>query len=307
MLQTLSHLLVEAAAGDPGFLALCADHGHQLFAALRRHHPDRFINVGIAEQAMIGVAAGLASVGFRPCVYGLASFVPMRVLEQIKIDLCLSGAPVILLGDGAGLVYSTLGATHQCGEDIACLRPLPGIAIYSPCDAHELRCCWEEARQADHPSYIRIGKADRPPVHTAPPTDSHPRIVCAAPDPACEAVIVATGAMVAPACDFARARGFPCISVPRLKPEPTALLALLAEARRVVVLEEHVSRGGLWSLVVEMLHSAGRGGAVQVEPLGLQEVFTRTAGDHQQALSEHGLDDRQLELRLRRWADLSSG
>lgn len=236
MLHTLSQLIVEAAGGDPGFLALCADHGHQLFAALRRHHPDRFINVGIAEQAMIGVAAGLAGVGFRPCVYGLASFVPIRVLEQIKIDLCLSGAPVILLGDGAGLVYSTLGATHQCGEDIACLRPLPGISIYSPCDEYELRCCWNEARNAAHPSYLRIGKSDRSPVHAAPPVSSDPHIVWAAPDPGSEAVIVATGAMVAPACDFARAQTLTCISVPRLKPEPTALLDLLAGARRVVVL-----------------------------------------------------------------------
>ena len=93
----------------------------------------------------------------------------MRVLEQIKLDLCLSGRPAIILGDGAGVVYTTLGSSHQCAEDIACLRPLANISIYSPCDRFELETCFEEALKADHPVYIRIGKSDRPEVHTLKP------------------------------------------------------------------------------------------------------------------------------------------
>lgn len=300
MRDDLAVLLVEAAAADESFLVLSGDHGYQLFDPLRTRHPDRFVNVGVAEQAMIGVAAGLAAVGYRPCVYGLASFVPMRVLEQIKIDLCLAESPVILLGDGGGLVYSTLGASHQCGEDVACLRSLPGIAVYSPCDARELRACWEEARRARRPSYIRIGKSDRPPVHAEVPAGTGPAVVVA-PPPGRDAVIVATGAMVSVAAAFARARGVGCVSVPRLEPAPAELLPLLRGMRLVATLEEHASTGGLWSMVLELLERSGRPDGIRVEPLGLERAFTRTAGDHQHALSEHALDDRAVAGRLDRW------
>ncbi|MDE2314713.1 MAG: transketolase, partial [Elusimicrobia bacterium] len=165
MRDILSSLITKSAAEDPRFLMLSGDHGYALFDEIRRARPGQFLNVGVAEQAMVGVAAGLARVGFRPAVYGLASFVPIRVLEQIKIDVCFSNLPVLFLGDGAGLVYSTLGASHQCGEDIACLRPLPGMRIYSPCDGEELRACYAEALGRAGPSYLRIGKSDRPSVH----------------------------------------------------------------------------------------------------------------------------------------------
>ncbi len=301
MRDVLSELLLDAAR-DERFLLLSADHGHRLFDALRDRHPDRFVNVGIAEQSMIGVAAGLARTGFRPCVYGLASFVPMRVLEQIKLDLCFASEPVVLLGDGAGLVHSTLGASHQCGEDVACLRSLPGIAVYSPCDGPELRACWREARAADGPSYIRIGKADRPVVHEAEPGGTEPVLVVRAVDDAPRGVVLATGAMVAAAVRFARARGLACISVPRLSPAPESLVPLIGPARRVAVLEEHASRGGLWSMVLESIQASGRASeGVLVEPLGLANAFTRSAGDHQHALSEHALDDASLQRRLEEW------
>ena len=87
MRHALPSLLLEAADHDERFLVLSGDHGYELFDALRSRHPDRFVNVGVAEQSMVGIAAGLCRTGFRPCIYGLAAFVPMRVLEQVKIDL----------------------------------------------------------------------------------------------------------------------------------------------------------------------------------------------------------------------------
>lgn len=307
MRSVLSDLIVDAA-GDDRFVVLSADHGYRLFDAIRERHPQRFVNVGIAEQAMIGVAAGLARTGYRPCVYGLASFVPLRVLEQVKLDLCFASAPVLLIGDGAGLVHSTLGASHQCGEDVACLRSLPGIAIYSPCDGHELRACWREARAADGPCYLRIGKSDRPAVHDAEPRDTGPTVVVRAAPAGPPAVIVATGSMVAAGAVFARERGIACISVPRLAPAPMALAELIGQARRVAVLEEHASRGGLWSVVIELLQTSGRAAdGIVVEPLGLGVAFTRSAGSHQHALSEHGLDDVRLLERLREWLGRTPG
>jgi len=301
MRHALSPLLLEAAEQDERFLVLSGDHGYELFDGLRTHYPERFVNVGVAEQSMVGIAAGLCRVGFRPCIYGLAAFVPMRVLEQVKIDLCHGSLPVIMLGDGAGLVYSVLGASHQCGEDIACLRSLPNIAIYSPCDAYEFRACWNEARQASHPSYLRIGKAHPEEIHSGPLLDTGPVVVCEAADARARGVVVATGAMVRIGVQCAREHGICCISVPRLKPAPIELLGLLSGVQRIAVLEEHVSSGGLWSLLLEMLQSAGVTGHVSVEPIGLRDAFTQTAGDHQHALSEHGLDNGQIADRLNRW------
>lgn len=301
MRHALSPLLLEAADTDDRFLLLSGDHGYELFDALRTHHPDRFVNVGVAEQSMIGIAAGLCQTGFRPCVYGLASFVPIRVLEQVKLDLCFGSLPVVILGDGAGLVYSVLGASHQCGEDVACLRPLPHIAIYSPCDAHELRACWIEARKNHNPSYVRIGKSHPDDVHPGAVQGTAPIIVHEATHGSTGAVIVATGAMVRNALSFAREHGLRCISVPRLKPAPLELISLLGDAEKVAVLEEHASTGGLWSLVLEMLSAAGAIRPPHVDAFGLRTMFTATAGDHQHALGEHALDDETLAGRLAAW------
>jgi transketolase len=138
MRKTFSKKIAEMALADPRILLLTGDHGYSLWDEFRRVCPDRYINAGIAEQNMVGMAAGLARSGFLPFVYGLSAFVPVRVLEQIKLDLAHDKLPVVLIGDGAGFVYSYLGTSHQAAEDIAALRPIPNMQIFSPADRHEL-------------------------------------------------------------------------------------------------------------------------------------------------------------------------
>ena len=148
MRDAFSKALVETAQRDPRAVLLTGDHGYALFDHFRRVCPDRYINAGIAEQNMVGVAAGLAKGGLRPIVYGLSAFMPMRVLEQIKLDVCYEQLPVRFIGDGAGVVYSSLGSSHQSTEDVAALRALPHMAILSPCDAGEMTACMELAAGA---------------------------------------------------------------------------------------------------------------------------------------------------------------
>src|SRR5947207_11709326 len=138
MRMTFSNILCEAAQADPRLLLLTGDHGYALFDPFRGVCPDQYINAGVAEQNMVGVAAGLAKGGFRPVVYGLSAFVPIRVLEQIKMDVCYEHLPVIFIGDGAGVVYSTLGTSHQSTEDVSALRGVPCLSILSPADAAEM-------------------------------------------------------------------------------------------------------------------------------------------------------------------------
>jgi len=168
MRDAFSDALVTAAKKDPKILLLTGDHGYALFDAFRKSCPEQYMNCGIAEQNMVGVAAGLAKAGFKPIVYGLASFVPIRVLEQIKIDVCYENLPVTFIGDGAGVVYAQLGTSHQSTEDIAALRAVPQIAIYSPGDRFELTACAEYIVGHPGPAYLRMGKADLGDVHTGP-------------------------------------------------------------------------------------------------------------------------------------------
>ena len=169
MRNAFSAALVHAARKDPRVLLLTGDHGYALFDEIRRVCPDQYVNAGVAEQNMVGVAAGLAKGGFRPIVYGLSAFVPVRVLEQIKMDVCYESLPVIFIGDGAGVVYSTLGTSHQSTEDVAAARGVPGLSILSPADAAEMTAAMELALAADGPVYLRMGKSDLSVVHSSVP------------------------------------------------------------------------------------------------------------------------------------------
>src|SRR5437763_9767215 len=169
MRNAFSKSLVAAAQADSRIVLLTGDHGYALFDEFRRVCPHQYINAGVAEQNMVGVAAGLAKGGLRPVVYGLSSFVPIRVLEQIKLDVCYEALPVIFIGDGAGVVYSTLGSSHQSTEDVAALRALPAMAILSPADDLEMTACMRLALAAERPVYLRVGKADLGRVHDQAP------------------------------------------------------------------------------------------------------------------------------------------
>ena len=165
MRDTFSDKLVEIASEDSTVMLLSGDHGYGLFNSLREVKPSQFINMGVAEQNMVGVAAGLSRVGFKPIVYGLSAFIPIRVLEQIKLDVCHDNLPVIFIGDGAGFVYSHLGTSHQSTEDIAATRAIPNLIILSPGDRFELERCFQLAYDSSLPVYLRLGKADRGDIH----------------------------------------------------------------------------------------------------------------------------------------------
>ena len=295
MRDLLSDLITRAATENPDFLVLSGDHGYALFDAVRKHRPNQFLNVGVMEQAMVGIASGLCKQDYRPMLYGLAAFVPIRVLEQIKLDVCIPNLPVIFVGDGAGLVYSTLGASHQCAEDIAALRPLPNMRIYSPCDAEELRACWNEMLAHQGPCYLRIGKGDRPPVNHSALANAEPHFVSEAAG--AKTCLVAHGAMVSPAARCADTLGLPLLSVPRLKPLGDEIAAALKPFSSIVVVEEHSRRGGLASALAEIFCERPQP-IPRVQAVALKEKFSERCGTHQYALSEHGMADDQLKARI---------
>ena len=292
MRSMLSKLISRSAKENSNFYVLSGDHGYALFDELRKATPDQFINAGVSEQAMIGYASGMSKVGLRPLIYGLASFIPVRVMEQIKLDLCLSKRPAIILGDGAGVVYTTLGSSHQCAEDIACLRPLPNLSIYSPCDRFELEVCFEEAMKADHPVYIRIGKSDRPEVHSVKPNHSGIHTIR---ESSKSVALVATGAMASIAQEIGKKLGVSVYSISRIKPFPE--LELLKKHAHLMVLEEHSKYGGLFSSLAEKI-SEDVHCNTKLTSFSLEDHFAHQCGSYQYALSEHQMSDADLHRRV---------
>jgi len=299
MRAAFSEALVRLAKADPNVLLLTGDHGYALFDDFRRACPAQYINAGIAEQNMVGMAAGLVRAGFRPFVYGLSAFIPVRVVEQIKLDIAHDQLPVILIGDGAGFVYSHLGTSHQSTEDIACTRAIPDLSVYSPADRFEVTACMDMAYQAKAPVYLRMGKSDRGDVHAAVPHAQAGSLLQAKPGNSADVAFIATGSLVRTAMDIA-ADSYPDAAVwsaPFIKPiNSKQVTTICAKSRAVVVLEEHSVLGGLGSVITEI---ACEFAPVRIVRVGVQDRFTHHCGTYEYLLQEHGLDRLAIEQRIR--------
>jgi len=290
MRAAFSRALVDLAKADPNVVLLTGDHGYALFDEFRRVCPERYINAGIAEQNMVGMAAGLARTGFRPIVYGLSAFIPIRVLEQIKLDVAHDGLPVIFIGDGAGFVYSHLGTSHQSTEDIACSRAIPHLQVYSPADEFEMTLCMHNAYQVRTPVYLRVGKSDRGPVHAYTPNCAPGQLIPLKGGARGGVTFIATGSMVRCALDIAET-AYPDASVwsaPFIKPIDAAqITAICSDSQAVATFEEHSIHGGLGSLIAEV---ASENSPVRILRIGVRDRFSKHCGTYDYLLKEHGLD-----------------
>ena len=297
MREAFSNALLRLALADPQIILLTGDHGYALFDEFRKRCPEQYINAGIAEQNMVGMAAGLARVGYRPFVYGLAAFIPIRTVEQIKLDIAHDDLPVVLLGDGAGFVYSHLGTSHQSTEDIACTRAIPGIEVLSPADRFEMTAAMNYAYAAHGPVYLRMGKSDRGDVHLGPTGSLKPgRLLKVRAGCADRPGLIATGSMVRAAVDVGQSLDLQVWSAPVLKPLHADDVCAAARASNgLVTLEEHSVFGGLGAAVTEITseHQPTR-----VLRIGVPDRFSEHCGTYEYLLREHGLDTDILRERI---------
>ena len=299
MREAFSNALVRLALADSKVLLLTGDHGYALFDEFRKNCPEQYINAGIAEQNMVGMAAGLARVGFRPFVYGLAAFIPIRTVEQIKLDIAHDELPVVLLGDGAGFVYSHLGTSHQSTEDIACTRAIPHLQVLSPADRYEMTAAMDYAYTTLGPVYLRMGKADLGDVHTGQLSSlQQGRLLKIRDGRADRPGLIATGSMVRAAVDIAKSLDLMVWSVPNLKPLGIDDVLDAAKATNgLVTLEEHSELGGLGGAVTEITseHLPTR-----VLRIGVPDRFSEHCGTYAYLLREHRLDFDSMRERI--WA-----
>jgi transketolase len=251
--------------------------------------------VGIAEQALVGVAAGLAYAGQRPVAYSIAPFLTARAHEQVRVDVAMARANVTLVGVGGGVGYGYLGPTHHGTEDLAVMRALPGMTVLAPADPGEARQATQAALALDAPVYLRLGKNGEPDlVPERPFTIGRALVVTEGAD----VVLASTGAIlrhVLAAADTLAREGVQAtvLHFGTVKPfDSAALIAAASRTGAVVTVEEHNVIGGLGSAAAEALAESDTG--ARLRRIGLRDTFAHQVGSQQHLLTAYGITPEQI-------------
>jgi transketolase len=257
-------------------IILSGDLGFNLFEEFQAKYPDRFYNMGIAEQNMVGVAAGLAKTGKKVMVYSIIPFIAYRALEQIRNDLCYPSLNVLLVGVGTGFGYGSLGFSHHAIEDVAVLRGLPGITIISPAAANETRLLVEKVFSMKGPVYLRLSKSEDQRYSPGPLEIGDLSIVKKGK----QDIIFCHGDILE---EVLKVDGdMTIVSCPTLKPfDLVAAKEIIKAHKRVIVVEEHNRIGGLGDIIREI---------VPITHIAVNDVYTPYAGDQAYLRVKHGLD-----------------
>ena len=253
----MCEVLKEAAARDRDVVVLCSDsRGSASLTSFAEQFPDQFVEVGIAEQNLVSIAAGLASCGKKAFAASPASFLTTRSYEQCKVDCAYSGTNVKLVGISGGVSYGALGMTHHSAQDIAAMSAIPGMRVYLPSDRHQTRKLFEALLRDDQTAYIRLGRNPVEDVYEeghVPFAMNRATVLCEGT----EVLLVACGEMVKPIQDAAKLLNEQGISTGALdmycvKPLDTeGLLRAAAGKKLIVTAKEHTPFGGLGSMVAQ--------------------------------------------------------
>jgi transketolase len=253
--------LLEVAERDRRVWLLTADLGYSVLERFAERYPDRYVNVGVAEQNLIGVAAGLARCGKVPFVYSIANFPTLRCYEQIRNDVCYHKGSVKVVAVGGGLAYGAQGYTHHGVEDLAVMRALPGMTVVAPADPIEARLATRALAECPGPCYLRLGKANETVVHSTEPEFELGR-ACLVKQGR-DLTLISSGSMLKDAVAVAeRLEGeglsVRVLSMHTLKPlDEEAILAAARETPAVITVEEHSVTGGLGAAVADVLACSG--------------------------------------------------
>lgn len=256
--QAFCEALIEAAANDPEIIVLTSDsRGSAGLTPFAKAYPERMVEVGIAEQNLVGVAAGLAACGHKPIVASPASFLSVRSAEQVKVDIGYSQNPVLLLGISGGVSYGALGMTHHSLQDIAFIRAIPGIDILLPADRFETVEMLKEWLIRPRPAYMRIGRNPVQDVYEEGDVSYVPAKATVMRDGG-DACIIAAGEMVRPALDAALmlekdGMDVRVLNMHTLKPLDTDSIKAAAKLGFILTMEEHSIFAGLGGAVCEVV------------------------------------------------------
>jgi transketolase len=291
--------LLRLAEHDPRIWLVTGDVGYAVLEPFAERFPDRFVNSGVAEQNMMGVAAGLARSGAIVFAYSIANFPTLRCLEQIRNDVCYAGASVTIVSVGSGFTYGSNGSTHHAIEDLSIMRSLPGIVVVSPGDLIEARLATRALAGMARPAYLRLGRAGDLATTTASSGEFAVGKMRAIRDGS-DVTVIATGSVLATADaaaeELAR-EGISArvLSAHTLKPfDSETLLRAMAETAGVVTVEEHRLVGGLHSAVAEALLDAAPRPTGAIKSLGIDADVKLGTGDQAHLRAACGLTAPQI-------------
>ena len=279
---------------DKNIFFLTGDLGFNALEPIRDAFPERFINVGIAEANMIGVASGLALTGKKVIVYSIASFVSLRCLEQIRTDVCYHNLDVKIFGAGGGYNYASHGVTHHTVEDLAIMRALPGMTVLNPAYVWEAEGATKTAITIKGPTYMRLGKS--PVEHFEKPNWEFEIGKGYEIKKGNEIILISTGNILEIINEAGKrierktGKTVSVISMPSLKPiDKKLILSKSKNAEAIFTFEEHGKIGGLGGAVAELLMESGQTPKV-FKIFGLPDYFVKNVGERPFLLKKVGLD-----------------
>lgn len=297
--------VTELATADRRVMLMTGDLGFGHVERFAARFPDQFLNVGVAEQNLAGVATGLALSGRHVFAYSIGNFPTVRCLEQIRNDICYHRAQVTVVTSGAGLAYGSLGMSHHVTEDLAIMRSLPNMTVIAPGDPIEAGAATLSAAMLDGPCYLRLGRAGERSVHreSIDFTVGRALVVRRGDD----VTLISTGGMldaavrVADRCRAECSLSVRVLSMHTVKPlDEDAIAAASCETRGIVTLEEHSIIGGLGSAVAEAM--ADGAWTVPLARVALPSTFVSVAGSQEYLRNAYGLSDDAIIETIQRLA-----
>ncbi|WP_339316663.1 transketolase C-terminal domain-containing protein [Paenibacillus sp. FSL R10-2734] len=295
--QVICETLLELAKEDRDIMVLASDsRGSAAMGPFANTYPEQFVEVGIAEQNIVGMSAGLAHSGKKPFVTSPACFLSMRSIEQIKVDVAYSHTNVKLIGISGGVSYGALGMSHHSVQDIAVARAIPGLAIVLPADRHETKKMTEALVQYDGGVYVRIG---RNAVEDVYESDDYPFEIGKAVTmrQGTDITIIATGETVRIALDASNRLaedGVSCrvLNMHTIKPlDEAAIIKAAQETGRIITVEEHSIFGGLGAAVAEVVVQSH---PVPMKVLGIPDE-PAIAGKTSEVFRHYGITDTNIQ------------
>jgi len=280
MRNTFVKHLVERARVDERIFLITPDLGFSVLEPFAEEFPDRFLNVGIAEQNAIGVAAGLALSGKIVYVYSIIPFVTMRCFEQVRVDVAYMNTNVRLVGVGAGLSYGPAGATHHAIEDIAIMRALPNMTVCCPGDPVEVEKLVKQSFEFEGPIYFRLGKSGEENIHSQDKQIEIGKAIKVTEGK--DFTVITTSNTLGLAkqwVDEWRKQGkyITLVSVHTIKPlDEEFIREMITEKRPIITIEEHNIIGGLGSAIAEVIAESGI--AISFKRIGIKDMYCHYVG-----------------------------
>ncbi len=289
--------LMELARADKNIVLITGDLGFTVFEEYKEQFPHQYVNIGVSEANMIGVAAGMALSGKTVFTYSIIPFAVMRPYEQIRNDVCYQNANVKIVGVGGGYSYSYFGATHHAVEDIGIMRATPNMTVVCPGDPWEAECATAALARMHGPAYLRLGKRGEPLVHAKDAKFQIGKGIIV--KKGSSIALIATSTMLEGAIAAGRlleTQGVhpTLVSIHTIKPIDRELIENLAATHaNIVTLEEHSIYGGLGSAVAETLAESLY--KPKFKRLGILDQFPKTIGTQIYLRGQHGLNPEQIK------------